>query len=639
MSGSLPFTLFGSLLFNARNSEFCLPRPPKPVNFPFEKLLANATWEQPDGNFAGWMPQSAKCVARNGTDSLKFYDPSCDPLRISNLDQDILGSLSNAFADQETRPSIKHVVVLTLESTRKDIFPFKKDSRIHDIIRESWSRFDDMHKLDEKLFEMTPIASLLTGESMGFENLAINEVHGAAPSKWTDRFNESFGGINVQGAYTGAGYTFKSLVGGHCGVEPLPVDFTEEVKGHIYQPCIPHILDLFNKHQNETASKEERDDAENSFLSSDWESVIVQSITDQFDSQDILDDHMGFRKAIMKSTLLNSSSKYYPPKQPESNYFGFPETEVLPYMRDLFTDAEARNKRLFLSHITSSTHHPYSTPKHWGKDEDYMARNRWGAEDSFNAYLNTVKYQDEWIYTIFNMLEEVGVLNETLVVLVGDHGMTFDTIDGSTSTFENGHINNFRVPLLFVHPNLPRVQINAKTTSISIIPTLLDLLIQTHSLDAPATETAQHLIQQYQGQSLIRTFVPEKDGRQLWYFGVINPGGSVMVISSAATSYRLVFPLCSSSELRFTDVVKDPAEEHPIEAWTIEKLVKKVKKDMEGEEGEAAAEWIQKAEMLGRWWFWEQRERWDYHLAAKGTDRSAENAGGGERKKHWWETR
>jgi hypothetical protein len=420
MSGSLPFTIFESLLFNARNSEFCLPRPPRPVPFPFEEVLANATYEKPNREYPGWMPQSPECLARNSTDNLDFYHPACDPLRISNLDQDILGDLSAAFENAEKRPSIKHVVVLTLESTRKDVFPFKKDSRIDDIIRKSWSRFDNMHDLDEKLFEMTPIASLLTGESMGFEDLALNEVHGAAPAKWTDRFNESYGGINVQGAYTGAGYTFKSLVGGHCGVEPLPVDFTEEVKGHIYQPCIPHILDLFNKHQDKTKPNEERDENEKDFLSSPWESVIVQSITDQFDSQDILDDHMGFRKAIMKSTLLNSSSKYYPPKQPESNYFGFPETEVLPYMKDLFMEAEASGKRLFMSHVTSSTHHPYSTPEKWGKDEEFMAKNRWGTEDSFNSYLNTVKYQDEWIYTIFNMLEEVGVLDETLVVLVGD---------------------------------------------------------------------------------------------------------------------------------------------------------------------------------------------------------------------------
>ena len=61
------------------------------------------------------------------------------------------------------------------------------------------------------------------------------------------------------------------------------------------------------------------------------------SLADHFDGQDILDGHMGFRQVITKETILDPASKHYPPKEPEVNYFGFPETETLPYLRDLFT--------------------------------------------------------------------------------------------------------------------------------------------------------------------------------------------------------------------------------------------------------------------------------------------------------------
>lgn len=671
MSGSLPFTMFESLFSNPRNTEFCLPHPREHVKFPFNEVFGNVTVEPAHDLFPGWMPQSETChpkrhhsgdhgelstlpSAQDGSEEYyeswveprgdrhrkhrpKVYNPSCDPLRITNLDKHILEPFEAVLSTQ--RPSIKHVVLLTLESTRKDMFPFRKESPIYDKILSTYEDASAaQHELNQKLSQLTPVADILTGETSGFDHPAENNGGEPSQTNWKSKLNEFHGGINVHGAITGSAFTFKSLLGSHCGVEPLPVDFTEEIKGRIYQPCVPQILDLFNEQQknesSEKTSNKPNDKAD--FLSSPWESVLVQSITDQFDSQDILDEHMGFKNIVMKSTLLNPSSKYYPPKQEECNYFGFPETEVLPYLRDIFTKAEQDNRRLFLSHVTSTTHHPYSTPSNWTEHEDYLAKRRWGSEDSFNRYLNTIKYQDEWIGTIFDLLEEVGIFDQTLVVIVGDHGMAFDTPDGSSSTYENGHISNFHVPLLFLHPSLPRVQVNAKTTSLSIVPTILDLLIQTHSLNPTATETASRLIHQYQGQSLVRTFVPSKDGgRQLWYFGIINPGGSLLAISSAAAPWRLVLPLCSSAELRFTDLGSDPSEEHPVTDWTLEKLIKRVRKS----HGDAAAAWVEHAEQLGRWWFWEQRSRWNYHKAARSTDRSAGDSQGGQiRKKHWWET-
>lgn len=643
MSGSLPFVFLQSLVVSPSNAEFCLPHPSRPVDFPFSEVFSNISLEPAHENFPGWMPQSEECLKKEHDKHHRhrphhhhhqFYDPKCDPMKITNLDQDFLAPLKDALNSQ--RPSIKHVVLLTLESTRKDMFPFRKDSQIYKNIASSYDNIEDIASLDSRISRLTPVSEILTGESSGFE---VSQKEEKREPSWKSRFNNTFGGINVHDVMTGSDFTFKSLLGSHCGVEPLPVDFTEETKGRIYQPCIPQILDTFNKQQEDASNaKVQRTHAspESDYLSSPWESVLMQSITDQFDSQDMLDDHMGFRHVVTKETLLDPTSKYFPPKEPESNYFGFPEPEILPYLRDLFTDAERDNRRLFLSHVTSTTHHPFNTPESWKEREDYLAKQKWRPEDPLNGYLNTIKYQDEWIGTIFNLLEEVGILDQTLVVIVGDHGMAFDATDGSSSTYQNGHISNFRVPLLFLHPSIPRVQLSAKTTSLAIVPTILDLLIHTASLNTRNIETARYLIHQYQGQSLVRKFVPSKDGgRQLWYFGMINPGGSMMVVSSAATEYRLLLPLCSSSSFMFTDTGADPGEKDPIVEWTLENMVKTVR-DMKGEE---AAEWTMQAEKLGRWWFWEQRERWNYHKAARSTDRSAEDSQGGQiKKEHWWDT-
>lgn len=435
MSGSLPLTLFGSVLFKPINSEFCFAHPHGRVEFPFEKFMESVG----DSSLSSWNPPAESCKLRRGPHGhgrphgyhghserrhskgmesethgmgRPPYDPSCDPLKLSNLNETLLESLVEGMKSE--RPSIKNVLLITMESTRKDVFPLRKDSYVYNTTLSSYDSPSAAGELDEKLKKLSETAAFLTGESTAFGGQSQTGSAGG----WQAAFRDGMGGINVQNAITQGAFTFKSLLTSHCGVEPLPVDFTEEVRGNIYQPCFPHVMDLFNA-AVANQSHVERDDAED-YLSWPWESALVQSITDQFDSQDILDDHMGFRNIIMESTISNSSSKYYPPKEPWINYFGYPETETLSYFRDLFLDARRDKRRLFISHVTSTPHHPFATPKDWEGDTTYMNPKSWKSRDPFDDYLNTIKYQNDWISQVFTMLQDVDALNETLVVLVGD---------------------------------------------------------------------------------------------------------------------------------------------------------------------------------------------------------------------------
>ncbi|KAF1844951.1 alkaline phosphatase-like protein [Cucurbitaria berberidis CBS 394.84] len=585
---------------------------------------------------------------RNG--HRKHYEPVCDPLKLSNLDAEIHQTLQETLDTK--KPKIKNVLLLTLESTRKDIFPFKKDSHAYRTILSSYTSPNASAELDAKLASLTDTAAFLSGESTGFG--AHDEK--ASKGSWRAAFKDGMGGINVHGAVTQAAYTLKSLLSSHCGVEPLPVDFTEEIRGRIYQACLPHVLETMSQltrseeegTEDEDQKKTEtaRENKEKDHRSWEWSSTLVQSVIDQFDYQDVLDEHMGFKDVIAESTLSKPTSKHYPPKQPWSNYFGYPETETLDYLRDLFVDGQKQQKRVFVSHLTSTPHHPFKTPKGWEGKTEYMKKQRWRPEDPFDAYLNTIKWQDEWVSQIFQMLHDVGALDETLVVMTGDHGLAFATVDKAQSTVNNGHISNFAIPLLFVHPDLPRLQLNASTTPLSILPTVLDLLLQTKSLHNPAAEIARDVLPNYQGNSLIRNLdyrVPTTNGLsapaffQPFHFSAINPGGSLLAISDASTSYRLILPLCSTIALRFTDVSIDPTESEPIVAWTMDELIATVKV----KHGARAKDWVQLAEELGRWWFWDQREKWGYWGNARSTSRGAgEVAGTGRiKKKHWWETK
>ncbi|TVY83542.1 hypothetical protein LSUE1_G002197 [Lachnellula suecica] len=673
MSGSIPFTLIELWIGNAAEvcqAGFSTEFPP----FPLPDLLDTAFWERADHKFPGWTPtgipfdnetsqrphlqrptwlpeQKMKGFGRwynesDESDSVNEdlfagvnYDPRNDPLKISNMNQDLLESLAKTLENHKV--AIRHVVLLSLESTRKDVFPFKKDSHLHKQIMKTHTSNENRAKANFELSKLTRNAELLTGESSGLGEGDM-DFSSARPGSWRN-LRKDMGGINIVGASTGSTSSLKSIIGSHCGVQPLPVDFTVEVGRQIYQPCLPNILNLFN-HNKHPQAQEHQSKAKGSVSenvkSMSWKSVYLQSITDQYDHQDRLNQNMGLDEVIVKNTLSNPSSKHYPPSEKESNYFGYPETQLKPYLKDLFRQAEEKNQRLFLSHLTGSTHHPWNTPEAFGETVDYLRQSHWGGEHPLNRYLNTIKYADGWIGEIMDLLEEMDVAEETLVVMVGDHGWAFQEDSHARGTFENGHISNLRVPLLFHHPALPRIQLELNATSLSIVPTILDLLTQTESLNEEDAEIASSLTHQYEGQSLIRPFVRERNGRQQWNVGVLNAGGAVLSVSSAAVPYRLVLPVCKNGVYRFTDNLLDPHEQDPLEENNIEELVNSVARKYGVATTDDPATWVVDAEKVGKWWGVEMRRRWRYGGAALQNDRKpAEMAGLGKvKKEHWWNT-
>ncbi|KAJ5480750.1 hypothetical protein N7539_006644 [Penicillium diatomitis] len=649
LSGALPLTLLDAFSKKSVTTSGC--RQPS-QKFPLwtsvnPGLLANG-WSRPS-----WLPESPPsgfsryehspeelAVKDNpswyGCNEAEpgFYNPKKDPLKISNLDGEIYAPLKAAFDKHNVE--IEHVILVTLESGRKEVFPMQQGTPMFDALLDSHPKEEREQAID-KLVTMTPVSQMLTGEYATDSKGQRVNLTGA---NWQDSAPEGMGGLNVRGAITGSSLTFKSVLGSHCGVHPLPVDLLEETELEIYQPCLPQLFELFNtvKGSDAGSSRSERDESAPPAWKNPWKSVFMQSITDGYDRQDTLNENMGFKHKVVKSTLTSSGSKYQA-QGSEINYFGYAETELKPYIKDLFEEAAHNKTRMFLSHITSTTHHPWNTPDDF-RNDDYMGSRGSINHTPMNNYLNTVRFVDGWLGEIMAMLDQTGIANSTLVVIVGDHGQAFaEDHKEMTGTYENGHISNYRVPIVFRHPHMPRLNIDANATSISIIPTILDLLIQSKSLDPRDSEMASALLSDYQGQSLIRPFVPSikqnpdanaqapretnsrisrkphsKPGdhtQHNWNFGIVNAGGSMVAVTAAGTPWRLILPLKENFEYIFSDLDKDPGELHPLNAWTIKELLKEVSSKY----GDAAAKWTRDAERVGKWWVNEQRRNWGYREA------------------------
>lgn len=709
MSGTLPFTIFEGLW--TTRSEFCEPIPwdKGAVEFPYPELISQELWTQDTsdglrgwrpGNPAetprqkpSWMPEKpiagfAKWYRGQQTEATHRrsqhedeqhggspppgkphgpghgrkpapvaaptgYDPAADPLKISNINQPLLPQLEKIL--KEIKVPIRNVLFFSLESTRKDIFPLQKDGTLYNQIMESrGGKSSPRHKKRDQsdwadLSELSKVAEIITGEDAGFgprEPFA----------------NLTSGGINFKQAVTGSSFTLKSMVGSHCGANPLAVDFLEELEVEIYQPCLPQLMNLFNEQTKSLVRPESGDEPDWPWLyNSTWRSVFMQGATGKFDRHGPFIDYIGFRGSMHREQIADPHAKY-PPNEPELNYFGYSERVLKPYIRDLFLNAKQNNERLFLSHITTTTHHPWATPPEFGAQQPYWGGKHRG-KSAWNAYLNSVRFDDGWILELLQLLKEVGAEEETLVVFLGDHGFGFGEDTMAKTTYGNPHITNFWVPMVFRHPLLNfageqngMVQINATVSSMSIVPTILDLLVTTGSLPIALHTPARVLQNEYEGQSLIRTFVPDvpvsysytaEDGktvanvstiRSAYSFGVINPGGThfSVISQSPRTPYRLVLPVCENAPYRFSDLSKDHYETEALESWDKGPALKKA---VTKKYGRAAGEWVAQAEKVAGWSLWEGRRRWGYDGGTRREDRgAAHNDDGKYVKEHWWET-
>ncbi|KAM0250401.1 hypothetical protein ACHAP5_002200 [Fusarium lateritium] len=617
-------------------------------DWPLKDLIERPKWKAPEGDFKGWAPskennehikqyrenppkwlpdpipsgflkwdperykdehdkqEGPNNACPNTLQDKGFYNPVNDPMRITNLDEDILAPIQEALSNSSVK--IRHVALVLMESMREELFPIQQGTDIHRFIMESHEeKLRD--EINSRVSRMTQNFEKITGKPGNYESANGSAYDPPEKQVWKDQTRPGFGGINVVGGLTTSSVSTKSLAAAHCGAWPMAVNMFEEAELESYQPCIPQVLELFNQIKTNKTEKREwwgfGGSEQAKFHEYQWKPAFFQAVTDSYDRQDKFDAKIGFDFKVTKPKLDEEARTK--PEMEEINYFGYPETDLKDHIKKFITDGLAEDKRLFMSHFTSTTHHPWGVPK-WFEKEKYMGKEG-GNHQDFDKYLNTIRFTDTWLGELMQMFEDTGIADETLVVFVGDHGQAFKEDFSKTGTYENRHISNFRVPISFHHPSIPRVQYEANVTSISILPTVLDLLVNSGSLNKEDSAIASDLANDYEGQSLIRPYQKSKDGRRAWNFGLINPGGGMLTVTSADAPWRLAVPLKKDLEYTFTDLSQDPLELDALDKWNIKSTIKAVKRKY----GDKAADWVREADEVAHWWALERRRLWGYN--------------------------
>ncbi len=154
-----------------------------------------------------------------------------------------------------------------------------------------------------------------------------------------------------------------------------------------------------------------------------------------------------------------------------ANYFGYEDDIMLEPSRDWLTEQKRSGNPFIATYETITPHHQYLAPQERYGFEDFSE------DELLNRYQNSVRYQDFFLKNLFDQYKELGLYEDTVFVLYGDHGEGF----GEHGRYQHDNMiyeEGLRIPLLFHDPgrfeNSERV--TAPVSQLDILPTVANLL-------------------------------------------------------------------------------------------------------------------------------------------------------------------
>jgi lipoteichoic acid synthase len=229
----------------------------------------------------------------------------------------------------------------------------------------------------------------------------------------------------------------KGSVAVNCGIEPPLYPGPEFVPGDIPVPCLAGLL-------NEQG----------------YNTAFFQSATSS-----------GFGDLVKNFGY----AEFYPPSSMDTE--GFAVTNTFGYEEDMMLKPSEQwlknhmDEPFMAEYFMGTGHYGYECLGTRYGDKDFAE------DDQLNRYLNCLRLQDIFLKNLFDQYKELGLYENTIFVLFGDHGEGFKEhgrdMHGDT-IWEEG----LRIPLIIHAPgwfeNGERVE--GLSSQIDILPTVMDLL-------------------------------------------------------------------------------------------------------------------------------------------------------------------
>jgi arylsulfatase A-like enzyme len=239
-------------------------------------------------------------------------------------------------------------------------------------------------------------------------------------------------------AYAIVPHSSKAMVSTLCGIEPRPgSEMIEAFDQAIPGRCLASLLS-----------------------EQGYRTALFMSATSQFENSPALARNMEFQEFFSGEHMAHDGLT-------EANYFGFEDRILLGPTRS-WLDANAGRGPFFLAYLTNTPHHDYLAPRTYGFVQYVQS-------DIKNRYLNSVRYEDHFLRDLFAEFESHGLLDNTVFILIGDHGEGF----GEHGLYVHDDIiyeEAVRVPLVIVDGSKRAGErLPGPFTQFDVAPTVLDL--------------------------------------------------------------------------------------------------------------------------------------------------------------------
>jgi lipoteichoic acid synthase len=245
--------------------------------------------------------------------------------------------------------------------------------------------------------------------------------------------------LTAERAYAVVPHTSKALVAMECGVAP-PLDImnAEAEPDVIPAQCLADLL-----------------------REKGYNTAFFQSATEEWERRRMLVENFGYEDFFPVDSM--DTAGFEP-----ANYFGYEDDIMLEPSRKWL---QANSDEPFLAtYLTVTPHHDYTVPDRYGKKEFVK-------DEELNNYLNTLRYQDFFLKNLFDQYKKMGLYEDTIFVILGDHGEGFGE-HGFRQHDNTIYNEGIRIPLIVHDPHRFENgrQIETPVNQFDVLPTVTDLL-------------------------------------------------------------------------------------------------------------------------------------------------------------------
>src|SRR5918997_756952 len=231
----------------------------------------------------------------------------------------------------------------------------------------------------------------------------------------------------------------KGSTATNCGIEPALFPGPEYEPGGIPSPCFASLL----KEQG-------------------YRTVWFQSLWNTGDDYSLA-ENFGYEEFYPSQSMNTEGFQV-------TNSFGY-EEDIMLEPSEGWLSANGYDKPFLAQYFTGTGHYGYEClPNRYGYE--YFSEN-----EELDRYHNCLRMLDHFLKNLFDQYKELGLYENTIFVMYGDHGEGFRE-HGRYMHGDNPYEEGLRVPLLIHAPGRFESGERAKglSSQIDILPTVLDIL-------------------------------------------------------------------------------------------------------------------------------------------------------------------